>query len=95
MKLRQIQIDTLREPIVYLRHDSEFCRAQGALALTKVNVHADGKSLIGVLNIVGEDFLQVHEVGLSEFAFEKLGLPADADVDVHHLEPVRSVELIR
>ena len=35
------------------------------------------------------------EIGLSEYAFELLGLPAGTEVEVRHPEPVRSVELIR
>jgi len=95
MKLRPIKIDTYREPIIFLRKDSELCRAQGFQAMSKVEIHADGQLLVGVLNVTDEGLLKKGEVGVCEYAFEKLGLPAGQDVEVRHPEPLRSVQLIR
>ena len=50
---------------------------------------------MGTLDTVDEGFLEPGEIGLSEYAFETLGLPAGTEVEVRHPEPVRSVELIR
>lgn len=95
MRLRPVKVDTYRENIVFLRKDSELCRAQGFAALSKVEVRLDSKSLVGVLNVIEEPFLAKGEVGLCEYAFQQLGVPAETEVQVRHLDPVRSVELIR
>ena len=95
MRIRPLKIDTYKENHLFLRKDSELCRAQGFAAPAKVEVVCDGKSLVGVLNVTDEDFLEPGEIGLCEYAFEKLGLPAGTEVLVRHPEPVRSVEIIR
>ena len=95
MKLKRVQIDTYREIIIYLRKDSELCRAQGFGSFSKVEVQAGEKTIIGILDVIGEDFLAHGEVGLCEYAFEKLGAPDGAEVTIRHTEPVRSVEIIR
>jgi len=95
MYIKPLKIDTYREYILYLRKDSDLCRAQGFGALSKVEVVADGRSIVGVLDVVDEPFLSPDEIGLCEYAFKKLGLPAGTKVMVRHPDPVRSVELIR
>jgi thymidine phosphorylase len=95
MFIKPLKIDTYREYILYLRKDSDLCRAQGFGALSKVEVVANGRSIVGVLDVVEEPFLAPDEIGLCEYAFKKLGLPAGTKVAVRHPDPVRSVELIR
>ncbi len=95
MRIKRLKIDTYREYILYLRRDSELCRAQGFGALSKVEVMANGRSIVGVLDVVEEPFLKPDEIGLCEYAFQKLGLPEGTAVKVRHPDPVRSVELIR
>lgn len=95
MRIRPVRIDTYRENVVFLRKDCDLCRAQGFAALSKVEIVAGDKTLTGVLNVVGERFLGSDEIGLCEYAFEKLGLAAGTEVEVRHPDPVRSVELIR
>lgn len=95
MRIRPVKIDTYRENVVFLRRDSDLCRAQGFDALSMVEVVAAGRGIVGVLHVVGERFLEHGKIGLCEYAFEKLGLPSGAEVEVRHPEPVRSVEVIR
>jgi len=95
MRIRPVRVDTYRENVVFLRKDSELCRAQGFAALSKVEVTANGHSLVGVLNVTDEPFLAKGEVGLCEYAFKQMGVPAGAEAQVRYLEPVRSVDLVR
>ncbi len=95
MRIRPVRIHTHRETILFLRKDSEFCRAQHGPALEKLEVIHGDRTLVGTLDMVDEGFLEPGEIGLSEYAFEVLGLPAGTEVEVRHPEPVRSVELIR
>jgi len=95
MRIRPVKIDTFRENIIFLRKDSEFCRTQGVSSLTKVELSYNGKTLVGLLNAVDEPFLAKGEVGLCEYAFEKFDLPAGTEVKIRHMDPVRSVDLVR
>ncbi|MCI4398463.1 MAG: thymidine phosphorylase family protein [Acidobacteria bacterium] len=95
MRVRPVKIDTYKENVVFLRKDCPLCRAQGFAALSKVEVRCNGRSVIGVLNVIDESFLAKGEVGLCEYAFRNLGARPGAEVEVHHLDPVRSVEHVR
>jgi thymidine phosphorylase len=95
MRIKPVKIDTYRENVLFLRKDSELCRAQGFAALEKVEVTCGDKTLVGVLDVVDEHFLGHGEIGLCEYAFKRFGMPAGTEVEVRHPEPVRSVELIR
>jgi thymidine phosphorylase len=95
MKIRPVKIHTHRENILFLRKDSDFCRAQSGPALEKIEIVHGDRLLVGTLDQVDEGFLEPGEIGLSEFAFRTLGLPAGTEVEVRHPEPIRSVELIR
>ncbi len=95
MRIKRLKIDTYREYILYLRRDCDLCRAQGFGALSKVEVMANGRGIVGVLDVVDEPFLDSDQIGLCEYAYQKLGLPEGTEVNVRHPDPVRSVELIR
>ncbi|MFB3850923.1 MAG: thymidine phosphorylase family protein [Acidobacteriota bacterium] len=95
MKIRMVKIDTFRENVIFLRKDSEFCRAQTFSPQTKVELSWNGKTLVGLLNTIDEPFLAKGEVGLCEYAFEKFGLPPGTDVKIRHMDPVQSVDLVR
>lgn len=95
MKIRPVKINTFRENVIFLRKDSEFCRAQTFSPQTKVELSYNGKTLVGLLNTIDEPFLAKGEVGLCEYAFEKFGLPAGTDVSIRHMDPVQSVDLVR
>ncbi len=95
MRIRAVKIHTHREIILFLRKDSEFCRAQLAPSMEKLEVVHGDRTLVGTLDTVDTSYLEPDEVGLSEYAFEVFGLPEGTEVEIHHPEPVRSVELIR
>lgn len=95
MKIRPVKINTFRENVIFLRKDSEFCRAQTFSPQTKVELSCNGKTIVGLLNTIDEPFLAKGEVGLCEYAFEKFGFPAGTDVRLRHMDPVKSVDLVR
>ncbi len=95
MRVRPVKIDTYKENVVFLRKDCPLSRAQGFAALSKVEVRCNGRSVIGVLDIVDESFLAKGEVGLCEYAFLNLGARPGAEVEVRHMDPVRSVDHVR
>jgi len=96
LTLRRVAIDTYRENVAYLHRDCAVYRAEGFQALAKVEVCADGKHILAVLNVVDDDcIVTATELGLSEQAYAQLGLDAGAAVRVDHAEPPHSMDAVR
>ena len=96
LKLRRIAIDTYRENVAYLHRECAVYRAEGFQALSKVEIRADGKHILAVLNVVDDaDIVTPLELGLSEQAFEQLGIREKGLVGVAHAEPPVSMDAVR
>lgn len=96
LQLRRVAIDTYRENVAYMHRECEFYRAEGFQALTKVRVKADGKHIFAVLNVVDdESIVGLCELGLSEQAFEQLGLPTGHPISVAQAELPPSMDAVR
>ena len=96
LKLRRVGIDTYRENVVYLNRECEFYRAEGFQAQAKVEVRADGKRMLAVLNVVDDDTLVAPgELGLSEDAFATLAQEEGAEIRISHAEPPASMNSVR
>ena len=92
LQARRIGIDTYRENVVYLRRDCPVVRAEGFQALAKVEVEADGRTILAVLNVVDDErLLDGRELGLSEEAWTQLAVADGAPVAVRHAEPPPSM----
>ena len=73
LKLRRLGIDTYRENVAYLHRECEIYRAEGFQALSKVEICADGRRILAVLNVVDDDnIVTPADLGLSEETFVKL-----------------------
>ncbi|MFN7570330.1 MAG: thymidine phosphorylase family protein [Betaproteobacteria bacterium] len=93
---RRIGIDTYRENVAYLRRDCPVVRAEGFQALAKVQVAANGHSIVAVVNVVDDAALLGEcELGLSEEAFAQLGVTEGAAVAIAHAEPPASMPALR
>jgi len=96
LKLRHVAIDTYRENVAYLHRDCEVYRAEGFQALSKVEVHANGQTILALLNVVDDVTLVAPgELGLSEQAFAQLQMSEGATVCIDHAEPPESMEAVR
>ncbi|HET6471384.1 MAG TPA: thymidine phosphorylase family protein [Pseudomonadales bacterium] len=96
LTLRRVAIDTYRENVAYLHRQCEVYRAEGFQALAKVEVGADGKRILAVLNVVDDTALVAPgEIGLSEEAFATLGIAVGEPVVVSHAEPPVSMSAVR
>ncbi len=96
LKLRRLGIDTYRENVAYLHRECEIYRAEGFQALSKVEICADGRRILAVLNVVDDDnIVTPADLGLSEEAFAKLGLDEDHLVSIDHAEPPESMNAVR
>ncbi|MEW5757274.1 MAG: thymidine phosphorylase family protein [Pseudomonadota bacterium] len=96
LKLRRVGIDTYRENVAYLHRECAIYRAEGFQALAKVEVSANGKTIIAVLNVVDDTCIVTpDELGLSEQAFDQLGCDEGKQVSILHAEPPRSMGAVR
>src|SRR5437868_7792089 len=81
---RRAGIDTYQQPVVYMRSDCHVCRAEGFEAQTQVEVIANGRHLLAILNHVSADWLQREEIALSDAAWAMLGAVEREMVEVRH-----------
>ncbi len=96
LKLRSIAIDTYRENVAYLHRECETYRAEGFQALSKIEVSANGKTILAMLNVVDDDkIVAPGELGLSEQAFAQINIKEGSSVCVAHAEPPASIEALR
>lgn len=93
--LRQVGIDTYHENIAYLPIGCEICRSQGFGALSKIEVHYGGRSILATLNMTENGLVSGGEIGLSHAAFRRLGAPAGARVSLSHPNPLLSFDFVR
>ncbi len=92
LQARRIGIDTWRENVVYLRRDCPLVRAEGFQALAKVEVAANGRTIVAVLNVVDDTrLLGERELGLSEESWTQLAVADGTPVAVRHAEPPPSM----
>ena len=96
LKLRRVAIDTYRENVAYMHRDCEFYRAEGFQALTKIVISANGNRIFAVLNVVDDEkIVGICEMGLSEQAFDQIGLKEGEDVRVAQAETAPSMDAVR
>ncbi len=96
LHLRRLGIDTYHENVAYLHRECEVYRAEGFQALSKLKICADGQHILAVLNVVDDDsIITSSDLGLSEEAFEKLGLSEGHLVSIEHAEPPVSMNAVR
>ena len=95
LRLRRMGIDTYRENVAYLHRECEIYRAEGFQALSKVEICADDRRILAVLNVVDDDnIVTPTDLGLSEEAFVKLGLDEEHMVSIEHAEPPESMNAV-
>ena len=92
LALRRIGIDTYRENVAYLHRDCAIYRAEGFQALSKVEVHANGRHILATLNVVDDaNIVGCNELGLSEDAFARLDIVDGHPATVQQAEPPESM----
>ncbi len=96
LRLRRLPIDTYNESVAYLPRNSSVYRPEEFQALSKVEIRANGRRIMAVLNIINhQDILAPDEVGLSEQGFANLGIPEGSMVDLRQAAPPESLEAVR
>ena len=96
LKLRRVAIDTYHENVAYLHRNCEIYRAEGFQALNKIEIHANGRRIIAVLNVVDDDnIVSTDELGLAEQAFKQLNYNEGHEVSIAHAGPPASMDAVR
>jgi len=98
-RLKQLEIDTQQEHVVFIHEDAVRAGNLGFRPLDRVRVIEAGgaqREITGVLNFCGGALLvSPDEVGLSAVAARDLGLPDGAMVHATLSPPPRSLDLVR
>jgi thymidine phosphorylase len=72
LSLKNLGINTHKEPIVYMRADCFICKSEGFNAQARVMVMLNQHSIIATLNIIETDLLKHNEASLSNYAWKLL-----------------------
>lgn len=93
---RRIGLLSQHEAIVMMREGSAVCRSEGHAPLSQVLLTAHGREVTATLyQIAGGDLVQAHEAGLSEAAWNRLGVSDGDEIQVHHLPALASMSNVR
>jgi thymidine phosphorylase len=92
LTLRRVLIDTYHENVAYMHRDCDVYRAEGFKALSKVEIHANGNSILATLNVVDDQaIVACGELGLSKAAYAQMGVEDGHTVTVAQAEPPESI----
>ena len=92
---RRLGIDTQTEAVVFMRRDCPVCRSEGFTAHSRILVRAGGRQIIATLYQLTGELIGIHDVGLSESAWKRLGIEDGDDVTVEHPDPLDSMGYVR
>ncbi len=92
---RRLGLITQHDAIVLMRADCHVCRAEGLSARSQVLLVADGREVLATLYQVSDGILGSNEAGLSEAAWQRLGVADGAAIEVRHPKPLASVSSVR
>lgn len=95
LRARRLGIDTHQEPVVYMRVDCHVCRAEGLASHARVRITHQGTSILATLHHVRGDLLRLDEAGLSEAAWQALGVRNGDALNVSHPPPLDSFSHVR
>lgn len=95
LKARQLGIDTRKHFIAIIRGDCTLCRSAGFRSETRVNIAHNGFSITATLYVTNSPIINVSEIGLSESAWEKLGVQEGAHLIVTLAESIDSFSSVR
>lgn len=95
LNVKRLGIHTLQEAQVYMRKDCHVCRSEGFASHARVLVSHNGRSIIANLYQVTSDIVAMDEVGMSDCAWQSLGLDDGAKVTISHPPPLESLSTVR
>lgn len=91
----RLGIETPNEAHVFMQRDCHVCRAEGFAARASVIVTSGRRSVVATLYHVTSDLVGLNEAGLSDWAWNELGLSAGARISVDHAPMLESLSQLR
>lgn len=95
LRARRLGFFTQHEPIVLMRPDCHVCRSEGLRSRAQVMLRFGEREVYATLYQLEGDFLHHDEAGLSEAAWNLLGLEKDDSIEVHHPSELSSLSAVR
>lgn len=96
LRVRRLGLHTQHQPVVLMRTDCHVCRSEGLSARSQVLLGNDRQQLQATLfQVEGEGLLALDEVGLSETAWQLLGVSEGDRVRVSHPPAIESLAHMR
>ncbi len=95
-RVRRLGLHTQHQPVVIMRSDCDVCRSEGLSSRSQVLVSNNGRAVQATLfQVTGDGLLTLDEVGVSETAWQLLGLSEGDEVRVTHPPTVESLASVR
>lgn len=95
LKARRLGLFTQHDAVVLMRSDCHVCRSEGLGPRSQVLLTANGREVLATLYQVADGILGVGEAGLSEIAWDRLGVTEGAALAVRHPPPLDSLSAVR
>jgi thymidine phosphorylase len=95
LRARRAQIDTYQQPVVYMRRDSDVCRAEGFEAQAQVEVVTANRIVPAILHPISAEWLALDEAALSEAAWRLAGVQSGELIGIRHAVPLDSLRFLR
>src|SRR5687768_14420015 len=95
LRARRLGIDTHQEAVVYMRADCHVCRSEGLTPQSRVLLSNGGHEVVATLHHVAFDLIDPDEAGLSEAAWQRLGVVEGNHIYASHPRPVTSLSSVR
>ena len=92
---RRMGVLTHEEAVAFMRSDSDVSRSEGLGPHSRIQLQCNGRTVYATLYQVTSNIVSPDEVGLSEYAWERLGLEEPAPVTVLHAPPLASMTHVR
>lgn len=92
---RRLGLHSHGEAVAVIRTDCPVSRSEGLRPHTQVLVSAEGRQVRAMLYQIEQPIIGIHEVGLSESAWDRLGLTEGDMIAISHAPPLQSLASVR
>src|SRR5215203_670087 len=95
LRARRLGIHTHQEAVVYMRADCHVCRSEGLTPQSRVLLTVGSREVVATLHQVSSEIVSADDAGLSEVAWERLGVSDGDAVIATHAPPIESLHSVR
>lgn len=96
LRIRRIPLDTLRENVAVLASNCAALRPEAFQAFKRLEIRHDGRSIVASLDICHDhSMVGPDEIGLTEPAFRRMGLPEGSTVTIAPARSPQSLDYVR